>query len=214
MRVLQTQRGGGLRRPLRALVGLAAAMMIVGGGLVAGPAAAYAADSDVVNIPDANLKAAINRTLTNRPLDQGVTVADAAAVTTITASDITGPIGDLTGLAALTNLTTFQMPTNLSENGYSDLTPLSDLNKLTNLALGGGQIADLAPLQDLTALKSLVLSDNKITDLSPLSGLTHLTALYLNNNQVKDASGIPAAPSLATLNLSGNKIADVAPLAE
>lgn len=206
----------GLRRPSPALVGLAiaTAFIVGGGGFLTAPTAAFAADSDIVNIPDANLKTGINRTLGGGREDgQDVTVTDAALITTLNSNRIPGPLSDLTGAEALTNLTAFQMSITLQGNTYSDLSPLAGLTKLATLVLPYGQISNLTPLANLSSLKQLQLPNNKITDLSPLSGLTGLTGLALTNNQIRDVNDIPTAPGMTALQLGGNKITDVTPLA-
>ena len=128
MRVEPSRRSphaGSVGHVLRLLLVLVLALA----GLSIAPTAAHAADTDVVAIPDANFKAAINRALGGgRPVDQDVTVADAAAVTTMATTRFTGGIADLTGAEALTGLTTLQLPTSSSDsNTFTDLTPLAGL---------------------------------------------------------------------------------------
>ncbi|WP_345528078.1 leucine-rich repeat domain-containing protein [Nocardioides endophyticus] len=203
-------------------------------------AAAHAADPGVVDIPDPVLKAAINRTLaavTFEPHDdaQPVTVEEAALVTTLATSRFTGPVADLTGVQALTNLTTFQLPANQT-NTFTDLSPLTGLAKLATVGLINSQISDLSPLSAMSSLRSLTLTNNKISDVSPLAGLTGLTTLGLGANQIADVgslsgldaltgltltdnkladlAGFPALPALVSLYLNTNKIADVTPLAD
>ncbi|GAB3199610.1 hypothetical protein GCM10027062_16750 [Nocardioides hungaricus] len=205
---------GPRRAASRRLVSLVLALLVALAGLASAPLAAHAAGTDVVTIPDANLKAAINKALGGgRTPDQDVTEADAAAVTTLTATAFTGPIGDLRGVEALTNLTSFQMPLTVQGNTFTDLTPLAGLAKLTGLSLPNGQVSDLTPLGGLTGLKTLAVNNNQVTSLDGLSGLTGLTVIALTNNQVTDLSGMPVAPGVTALQLGGNKIVDIAPLA-
>jgi Leucine-rich repeat (LRR) protein len=229
----RSPRSGAVGHTLSLLV----ALLVAVSGLSIAPTAAHAADTDVVVIPDANLKAAINRALGGgRADDQDVTVADAALVRTVATSRFPGPVADLRGMEALTGLTTFQLPTNVQGNTFTDLTPLAGLTTITMLALVNGQIADLSPLSGLSSLRSLTLTNNKIVDVAPLSGLTGLTTLGLNtnlvvdvsalsgltsltglglsDNQITDLTGMPTLPALTAMVLSGNKIADVAPLAD
>jgi Leucine-rich repeat (LRR) protein len=215
-------------------------LLVAVAGLGIVPAAAHAADPGIVDIPDPVLKAAINRTLasvTFEPHDdaQPVTVEEAALVTTMATSRFTGPVADLTGVQALTNLTTFQLPATQT-NTFTDLTPLTGLTKLATASLVNSQVSDLSPLSAMASLRSLVLTNNKISDVSPLAGLTGLTTLGLGTNQIADVSslsglnaltvltltdnkiadltGFPALPALVTLHLNTNKITDVTPLAD
>jgi Leucine-rich repeat (LRR) protein len=191
------------RRPIHALASLSAtATVALGGALV--PSAARA--DDVVTIPDANLKAAIN-TVLGHAADADVSTADALTVTALTS--FPGPIADLTGLAAFTNLTRFQ--DTLSGNTFTDLTPLSGLSKLVSLNLDNSGLtsADLAPIEGLTQLTYLELKGNQITDTAPLSGFTNLTTgLTLDNNPLTSLSGLPSAQKVATVSLINDNIKD------
>jgi Leucine-rich repeat (LRR) protein len=226
--------------PVGHVISLVLAFLVAVAGLSIVPAAAHAADPGLVDIPDPVLKAAINRTLasvTFEPHDdaQPVTVEEAALVTTIATSRFTGPVADLTGVQALTNLVTFQLPATQT-NTFTDLSPLAGLTKLATVNLVNSQISDLSPLSAMSSLRSLTLTNNKISDVSPLAGLTGLTTLglgtnkiddvsslsglnvltvlALTDNKITDLSGFPALPALVSLYLNTNKITDVTPLAD
>lgn len=179
------------------------------------PASASAGVADVVTIPDARLKEAINAVLsassgTTRPATQDITAAEAETVTAVASARVRGPIADLTGLEAFTNLTSFA--TVRTGNTYSSLEPLRGLTKLTQLSLPRGQIVDLSPLAGLTELTSLALNFNQIADVAPLAGLAKLTSLGLSNNQIRSLTALPAAPGMTDLMLANNRIRDVTPL--
>lgn len=204
-----------MSRPAAALVSFLLALLVGMTGLTLTPVTAHAADTDIVNIPDANLKAAINSrvaalTGTTRAPSQDVTVGEAQLVPTIGANNIPGGISDLTGLEALTNLTSFA--TRITGNTFSSAEPVRGLTKLTLLSLQGGQIADVSPLAGLTNLTSLSLGRNLIPDIAPLTGLTNLKSLEISNNQVRNLSPIPAAPGMVSLGLANNNVKDVTPL--
>ncbi|MCR1783951.1 leucine-rich repeat domain-containing protein [Nocardioides carbamazepini] len=201
--------------------------------MLAAPSA-HAAPGDIVAIPDANLKAAINARL-GHPADQDVTEADALSVTAIDASSI-GPLGDLTGLEAFTNLTSLATRALMvtDPNTVTDLSPLAGLSRLATLTLPFSRISDLSALVGLNSLRSVNLNNNQISDLTPLTGLTGLTTLSVGTNQIGDLTplagmsdlavltitgnqvrsldGIPAAPKLTALRAGSNKITDVTPL--
>jgi hypothetical protein len=129
---------------------------------------------------------------------------------------------DLTGLAAMTNLTSLR----LTGNAYSNLAALKNLNQLTTLTLldiGGGSFPDLAGLtnltdlfldgdsitnvgflQNLVGLKNLSLGNNRIVDLTPLSGLTNLQVLYLQGNLLAEILPIKNLPRLSYVNVQLN----------
>ena len=115
------------------------------------------------DIPDANLAAAVRRSLglaSDTPLTaelmQHLTTLDAYAQ----------QVTSLTGLEQATNLTT--------------------------LDLGMNQITDISTLSSLTQLTHLYLDENQITDVSALSGLSNLRLLRLAGNPIQDTSPIAA----------------------
>ena len=162
----------------------------------------------VVGIPDAALRAAINRQLARAPGAQ-ITSADMAAVTLLSLSGpdtAPGAVTDITGLQHAVNLHTLD----LYGHSVSDLAPLSCATGLRSLNLG--QIADLAALRGLVGLERLYLYDNQISDLAPLGGLAGLDTLYLDHNDITDISALPGLTGLVVLGLGDNDITTVASL--
>ena len=180
-----------------------------------------------VDIPDANLRAAVEAAL-----DVGssapIASAEMATLTRLEASE--AGIRDLTRLEHATNLTNLDLSinniTNISrlvgltnlevlglwKNSVSDLSPLAGLTKLTELYLGDNSASDLSPLAELTNLESLFLDSNGISNLSALAGLTQLTRLALNNNSISDLSPLAGLTNLRWMRLASNKISDLSPL--
>ena len=118
-------------------------------------------------------------------------------------------IADLTGLEYATNLTSL----NLNDNQkISDISPLANLTKLTQLHLGYNQLSDISPLANLTKLTQLGLWRNQVSDISPLANLTKLTGLFLYHNQVSDISPLANLTKLTRLLLSQNQVSDISPL--
>ena len=197
--------------------------LIVGVVLLAG-APPVAAQN--VNIPDADLRRAINKALgANRAANAAVTVAEMKTLTTL--DSVGSPhaqqewwlrIGNLTGLEKATNLTSL----GLSFNLISDISALSGLTKLTTLYLAGNRISDISALSGLTKLTTLNLSGNNISDISHLSDLTKLTTLYLGEvvahmgfgNSISDISHLSDLTKLTTLSLWGNNISDISHLSD
>ena len=128
-----------------------------------------------IDIPDTNLRAAVEAALGKAKGDP-ITPSEMAALTHLEASE-TG-IRNLTGLEGATNL----IDLGLWKNSVKDLSPLAGLTNLTGLFLGINSASDLSPLAELTNLESLFLDSNGISNLSPLAGLTKLTRLAVNNN--------------------------------
>lgn len=184
-------------------------------GLTIAPTAARAADTDVVDIPDAKLKQELNKDIgPGRTATQDITVGEAAAFTGTLS--LPGPIADLTGLEAFTN-TTQLFVTGISTKAKSTFTsvaPLAGMAKLTRLILQSGSAQNLSPLAGLSELTELSVGRNGVSDPSPLAPLTNLETLNLGNNKISDLNLLPSLPNLTTLELFNNRIADPAPLVD
>ena len=196
------------------------------------------ATAQVIDIPDPNLRAAIENAL-GKPVGAPITVDQMAALTRLEApnaniSDLTGlehatnltdlflgdthvegegwinsnSIKDLSPLAGLTNLTWL----NLSQNNITDLSPLAELTNLTWLDIGGNSLSNISPVSGLINLTALRLWRNNIEDISPVIDLTHLTELNLNHNNILNISAAAGLTNLTELNLSSNFITDISPL--
>ena len=185
------------------------------------------ATAQTVDIPDPNLRAAIEAELGKAPGDT-ITTDDMANLTRLSA--LFANISDLTGLEAATNLTELLLAddsiadisplkglTNLTElylsdSSISDISPLAGLNNLTELSLGFNSIFDISPLAGLNNLTELFLADNSIADISPLAGLNNLTELFLANNSISDISPLAGLNNLTRLSLDYNSISDISAL--
>ena len=154
-----------------------------------------------VNIPDAGLKAAINKTLdSNRPSTQDITVDELAQLTQLTV-DGGVKVKNLTGLEKATNLQELK----IDNNEVADLAPLSSLAKLTKLTMTNNKVASIEPLAHLANLSVLLASGNPITSTKPLANLTHLTQVSVDSKSTAfDISDFAkSAGTLTTLQLSG-----------
>ena len=180
----------------------------------------------VVDIPDANLEAAIREAL-SIPTDP-LTDVDLASLTLFSAQEkgitnLTGleycvnltnlylgdnDISDISLLSGLTNL----MELEIYENNITNISPLTGLIKLDWLLLYSNNITDITTLEGLTNLRSLDLSSNNISDFSPLLGLTNLSFLSLNNSNINDISLFAGMTNLTGLRLNDNNITEIGPL--
>ena len=158
-----------------------------------------------IDIPDPNLRAAIEEAL-GKTSGAPITADEMATLTRLEVPE--AGISNLIGLEGATNL----IDLHLWRNSVSDLSPLAGLTKLTGLYLGGSSASDLSPLAGLTNLESLFLDGNGISDLSSLAGLTKLTRLALNGNSISDLSPLVGLTSLRWMRLVGNNISDLSPL--
>ena len=183
--------------------------LIVGVVLLSGAPPVSAAN---VNIPDAALRAAINKALgANRAADAAVTEAEMKTLTSLyayrfydAAARTTRYISDITGLEKATNLTTLELP----RVRFTDISAVSGLTNLTTLKLSRGIFTDISAVSGLTNLTTLELS-GRFTDISAVSGLTNLTTLELSG-RFTDISAVSGLTKLITLKLSGGS--DISPL--
>ena len=173
--------------------------------------------STLVSIPDANLRAVVEDSL-GKARGAPITQAEMATLTRLEAPN--SNISDLTGLEFAIRLSYLTLgrvyvggEDNVNRNEISDLSPLSNLTRLTNLNLANNDISDLSPLSNLTNLTRLDLALNGgISDLSPLSNLTNLTALGLESNSIEVLSPLSNLTRLTDLRLARNYISDLSPL--
>ena len=165
---------------------------------VADPAVAGAA----VNIPDANLRTAVETTLGKA---KGDPIAPAEMATLINFRPVNRYISDLTGLEHATNLKSLH----LGGHSIVDISPVAGLTNLTELFLWVNSIADISAVEGLTNLTKLHLGGNSITDISPVAGLTNLTELLLQDNNISDISPLVANTGLGkgdTVDARGNPL--------
>ena len=155
--------------------------------------------SGAINVPDANLAAAIRDALELYG-DGPITAREMQRLTTLIADG--RQIGNLTGLEYATELTTLTAP----GNRIRSLKPLKGLTNLTALHLSANEISDITPLQGLTNLTTLYISKNNITNVSPIAALTNLTRLSLMNNQVQNVLPLVELVNLQRLELKGNPL--------
>ena len=187
-----------------------------------------------VNIPDADLRKAINKALgENRAATAAVTEAEMKTLTSLGSGDSLGgsiSVGsDLTGLEKATNLTTLNLfgrftdistvsgltnlTTLLLTGSFTDISAVSGLTNLTSLSVQrvlpqrGGSVTDISTVSGLTNLTTLNL-DGEFTDISAVSGLTNLTYLDLSG-RFTDISTVSGLTNLTTLSLAGSGFTDI-----
>ena len=185
--------------------------------------------AQVVDIPDPNLRAAIENAL-GKAADAPITIDDMANLIRLAA--VNANISDLSGLENATNLTQLSLSgnsildistvaeltdltqLNLARNPLSDISALAGLTNLTRLYLSYSPLSDISAVAGLTNLTVLGLGFNNISDISAVAGLTNLTQLSLQHNSISDISAVAGLTKLTRLNLRENQISDISALAE
>ena len=173
---------------------------------IEGPVTFNAVAEVPVDIPDPNLRAAIENAL-GKASGAPITASEMQILTHLEARNVN--IGDLTGLELATNLTRLS----LGDNAITDISVLARLTNLTELSLDFNNITDISVLAGLTKLTELALGYNDITDHSIVSGLTNLTRLDLRSTNTSDLSVLSGLTKLESLYIDDNGISDLSPLA-
>ena len=155
-----------------------------------------AASAQVVDIPDPNLRAAIERQL-GKSAGDTITVADMETLTALDAS--VANISNLTGLGVATNL----MHLLLWDNNISNISLLAGLTYLTDLHLGGNSISDISAVAGLTNLIGLGLEGNPISDISPLCALLEQNPELFLDIEIDCDPSTGHPPTQADINSDG-----------
>ncbi len=163
------------------------------------------ASAQTVNIPDANLRAAIAEALGKAPRAT-IARADMEKLTHFIAHDAN--IRNLTGLEFATELEEIRCNNNL----ISDLSPLSTLMGLHTVEFRHNVIKDLSPVAGLINLRWLIVPYNLIADLSPVEGLVKLDGLDIGGNVITDYSALSGLIKLDRIWMGENPSADLSPL--
>ena len=161
--------------------------------------------SQVVDIPDPNLRAAIAEALHKAPGD-AITRAEMEMLGELEAQG--REITDLSGIAFAINLRKL----NVFNNTLADISPVASLRNLGTLFIGDNTVSDISPLTNLTNLWFLDLRHNMLSDISALAGLRNLGTLFIGGNTISDISPLANLTNLVGLDLQHNTISDISPL--
>ncbi len=159
-----------------------------------------------VYIPDANLRAAIEKTLGKAP-NALITAEEMQALTSLHVDG--ADIHQLAGIEDATNLQNFSA----SDTSISDLTPLAGLKILRFLNLNNTNVSDLTPLAGLTNLHSLNFAYTSVSNLKPLANLP-IRDIFMVDTPVNDLTGIETLTQLESILAWGTPISDLTPLAD
>ena len=155
---------------------------------------------DPVDIPDPNLRAAVETAL-GKAEGKLITPSGMATLTRLEKPE--AGVHNLTGLEYATNLTYLDF----WKSSVSDLSPVAGLTHLTHLGFAANKaISDVSALVGLTNLTALFLNGNSISDLSPLADLKNLRRLSLGNNNISNISALVGLTNLTLLKLNNNPL--------
>ena len=161
--------------------------------------------AQTVNIPDANLRAAISEALGKAPGTR-ITRDEIATLTHLEAHN--ADIRDLTGLEFAAKLEEIRC----NNNSIADISPLSELIRLRVIELRTNAIRDLSPITELLNLEWLIVDHNLISDLSPVEDLINLRGLGLVDNLISDLFPIAGLIKLERIWMHENPPMDLSPM--
>lgn len=137
-------------------------------------------DEEIVDIPDENLKRAINIQL-GKSEDSDLTKGELKLITKLDVSN--SNITSLKGLEYCGNLISL----NISHNSVIDLSPLEGLDKIADLNLSYNKITDITPVKGLKNLAHIDTTENAIGNLDILDGLLKFD-INADSNKTTDIS--------------------------
>ena len=216
-------------RSVRALLALCTVAAVVFFAAPADRAMAQTGPTTSVNIPDLNLRAALETQL-GKTAGATITRAEMAAHTGFLwgspprrtlrldhadwNSDLVptpqAPTTVIRGLTGLEYLTAIQ-GLSMTRHRITDLRPLAGLTEMRRLWLDENLISDLSPLRGLP-LDQLSIKLNPVRDLSPLAGMVGLANFNCDRCQISDISALAGLTRLTYLDLQNNYIRSIEPL--
>ena len=159
--------------------------------------------SQIVDIPDENLKKGINNALRRGEVLDDITITEMESLTNL---NIAGAnIYSIKGLEYAINLNTLS----LNNNKISDISPLKYLTNLSGVHLYNNKISDISTFISLKKIKDLRIGGNNISDISSLAYLSEISYLDISRNEISDMSCLGELTKLNTLEIGENKVIDI-----
>lgn len=160
----------------------------------------YSDDEEIVDIPDENLKRAINIQL-GKSEDSNLTKGELKLITSLDISN--SNIKSLKGLEYCGNLVSL----NISHNNVIDISPLENLSKIVDLNLSYNQITDITPLKEFKNLVSIDTTANAVGNLNILDGLLDFN-VNADYDKTIDVNILENLDSLINIDVSENNNVD------
>lgn len=119
----------------------------------------------------------------------------------------------VSSLSGMENLGGITIPKIMIAQGtISDLSPIKDINGVTDLEIIHNNVSDISCLDNYSNLRTVYLYDNKITDISVASNWKDVQLVDLSYNNISNISAAKFWKSAQNINLENNHIADISPL--
>ncbi len=174
------------------------------------------APTDIVNIPDNNLKEGINTNLGN-PIDQDITYADMESLTVLqinSGSMSEKKLTSLEGMQYATNITTIMIsggPSEIISIDGIDFSPIKNLPNMDTFLIQFTDLKDISSLNGLKA-KTINLGYNQIEDISVIDTFSEAQTIELVDDEISELPNLSIMPNLINFNLSMNQISSVEPI--
>ncbi|WP_277156472.1 leucine-rich repeat domain-containing protein [Bifidobacterium sp. ESL0798] len=124
--------------------------------------------------------------------------------------DRVGKISDVTPLGELNNLSELY----LRGNRISDITALTRFDRIRQIDVSGNIIHSLPSLEELHCIESFIAEDNQIERIVEPSTTTKFNgSLDLKNNRIQDLMPLAKYDCINELRLDNNQISDISPIA-
>ena len=170
----------------------------------------FAAPSDSVNIPDVNLKAALNSAL-GQGAGSDINEGQMASIITLSLNNTN--IADLTGLEYATGIQYFTM----NGNQVTDFTAIKSMTALKQLRLSGNNVTS-SRFPDLSHLNSLILIDLAFANvdnavLDKINKILSLTTICFQSNiNITTIEPLEVLPKLKDIDVQFCGINDFRPI--
>ncbi len=176
------------------------------------------APTDIVNIPDDNLKVAINRSLGNPP-NQEISYADMESLTdfqfnkSMTSS---GKLTSLEGMQYAKNMTSIYISGEYGDPLFIDGIDFSPIVNLPNIDILAIQFTDLKDISSLKGVKAknINFGYNQIEDISVIDTFSEAEAIDFMNNKISVLPNLNVMPNLLNINFSMNQIYSIEPITD
>ena len=168
--------------------------------------APFATSAQTVDIPDQNLRTAIEEVL-GKNRNEKITQEDMETLVVFTAEN--KEIENLEGFQHAINL----QEINLQDNFISDLAQLREMRQLREIRLSNNLIESLETLENKLTVEILAVNSNFISDITVLESLINLSNLDISDNDdIDDLKPLSNLDSLINLSLNNMPTADLSPL--
>lgn len=157
-------------------------------------------DDYYINIPDENLRRAINIELNKGNVTAKIKKKEIELLTAITADNFN--IESLEGLNYAVNLKGLYLP----NNKIVEIEPIKDIVGLQKIDFSNNKISNIECIENLTNIMDLNFTSNNIVDINALRNMRNLKYVWLGSNKINDISSLNNKSVIKKLDLTSNNL--------